>query len=127
MFDFARAHVVIGLIYFAIAMAVGLVMGFTMNSDLVVVHAHVMLIGGLMSFAYGVLAKLWLVPAQNAGLRAQFTVHHVATLGVGACSPLFYGTGISHAILGPVLGIFSALVFVGTLQMLALILRAPRA
>ena len=122
--NYARLHIIIGLIYLCLGMTLGLVMGFTMDTQLVVVHAHWMLIGGVVTILYGVILTNW---SRKTGLvPLQFSVHHIGTAVVAVGSPLFYGVDTPHPITGPVIGVASAIVLLGALLMIPVVISSDR-
>ena len=121
--DYAKRHTAIGLVYLCLGMVLGLIMGFSMNTELVVVHAHWLLIGGVLTLFYGLIFRAWSLNRARLA-PAQFWVHHLSTAVVAAGSPLFYGTNITHAITGPLVGVASAGVLAGTVLMTLLLIQS---
>lgn len=121
--NIAKLHTVFGLGYLILGMCLGLYMALSNAPAMVVTHAHVLLIGGVLSILYSSTAKLWIDENQK-GLRFQFLTHNIGTLALGFVSPLYYATSMSHAVIGPVLGVASLIVLVGTVQMLILVLKS---
>ena len=118
--SYSRLHIVIGLTYLCLGMVLGLIMGFTMGTRLVVVHAHWMLIGGVLTILHGLVLFHW-----NGTPRletAQFSIHHIGTIVVATGSPFFYGTDMPHAVTGPLIGAASALVLLGAVLMIPVVL-----
>lgn len=120
--NLAKFHTAAGLIYLCLGMALGLYMGFSMNTELVVVHAHWLLIGGVLTTFYGLIFKAFHLGGGLA--RWQVGAHHLGTVIVAGGSPLFYGTSISHAITGPLVGVASAIVLVAAILMTVMVIQS---
>lgn len=123
-----RQYLVWALGYAVAGMAVGIFMAASKNHGLMVAHAHIMLVGFLVSLLYGVIHRLWLDAPKRALARVQFVVHQVAAFVLSAGLTLLYGHVLPEATLDPVLGLGSVGVLVGMLLMfyMALSARPPK-
>lgn len=123
---FDRKYIACSLSYAALGMALGLYMGISENHTQFVTHAHILLVGFVVSFVYGVTHKLWLgADAPPRLAKTQFFVHHVAALTMFAGLFLMFGNFLPQAQVGPVVGIASIGVFAGLLLMLTMVLKTP--
>jgi len=119
---FDRKYLIWALSYAAIGMCLGIFMAASHNHTEFVTHAHILMIGFLLSFAYAIIHKLWLREPNPAIATTQFVVHQAAAITLSAGLFLLYGNMVAEAQLGPFLGVASVLVLVGALLMLYMIL-----
>jgi predicted outer membrane lipoprotein len=120
--SFDRKYVVCALIYAAIGICLGIFMAASHDHGEFVTHAHILLIGFVLSFAYGIIHKLWLGHPNPAVAKTQFFVHQAAAITISVGLFLLYGNMVSAQKLDPLLGVASALVLVGALLMLYMVL-----
>jgi hypothetical protein len=122
-----RKYVMTSLVYAIMGLLLGLYMAASKNHGELVTHAHIMLIGFVVSFVYALIYKLWLGgPVSRLGW-AQYYVHHVGSLGLFIALFLLYGGMMPLERLDPFLALFSILVFVGMLLMTVIYIKTPRA
>jgi FtsH-binding integral membrane protein len=121
--DFSRKYLVWALCYAALGISLGIYMAASHNHGQLVTHAHVLMVGFVLSLVYGIIHRLWLEAPRRAIAATQFVLHQAAaaTLCVGLF--LLYGGTAPEATVGPVLGIGSVGVLVGMLLMLYMVLR----
>jgi hypothetical protein len=121
-----KKYIACSLSYAVLGMALGIYMGMSQNHAQFITHAHILLVGFVVSFIYGVTHKLWLGGAASPLVaKLQFFVHHAAALTMFASLFLMFGNFFSEAQIGPVLGIASIGVLVGLVLMLSMVLKAP--
>lgn len=89
---------------------------------MIAVHAHWLLIGGVLTTLYGIIFQAFAIPETGLA-RAQFMTHHIGTAVVAVGSVFLYGTSISHTITGPIAGVASAVVLGGAVLMTILFIR----
>lgn len=118
-----RRFVIWGLCYAAAGMILGIYMAASGNHAQMTTHAHVLLIGFVVSFVYGLIHRLWLHEPGRGISNLQFLLHQVAALMALAGLFLFYGGFASEARLMPLLGIGSVGVLLGMLLMLYMVIR----
>ncbi|PPC76070.1 TonB-dependent receptor [Pokkaliibacter plantistimulans] len=121
-----RKFVMAGLGYALVGLALGIYMAASKNHSQLVTHAHIMLLGFVVSFIYGVCHKLWLqnVPARMANL--QFYIHQLGTLVLLIGLFCLFAGLVPEPILGPVLGIASVIVFSGLVLMKVMFIKYTR-
>lgn len=124
--NFDRRFLIWALGFAAVGLALGLYMGASQNHAELVAHAHILLIGFLLSLVYGIIHKLWLDNPNRTVAIAQFVVHQAAAVTVSVSLFLLYGGMASEATLGPILGISSAGVLLGMLLMLYMVVKSGR-
>ena len=120
--NFDRKFVVWSLSYAATGMCLGIYMAMTKNHGELVAHAHLLLIGFVVSFIYGIIHRLWLDRPNRIIAKGQFILHQAATITLFSGLFLLYGNFGPEAVLGPILGIASLGVLIGVLLMLYMVL-----
>jgi membrane protein DedA with SNARE-associated domain len=118
-----RRFLIWALGYAAVGIALGLYMGASQNHGELVTHAHVLLIGFVLSLVYGIIHKLWLDKPNSIVANTQFVLHQAAAVTVSVGLFLLYGGIVPEPTLAPVLGVASLGVLVGMLLMLYLVVR----
>ena len=112
-----------GLSFAAVGLALGIYMAATHNHGQLVTHAHILLIGFVLSFVYGIIHRLWLENPSRPIANVQFVVHQAAAVTISVGLFLLYGNVVSEPTLGPILGVASAGVLLGMLLMLYMAVR----
>jgi len=112
-----RKFVSIGLIYAVIGIALGIFMAATHDHGQLVTHAHIMLVGFVVSFIYGLCHKLWLNNITSKLAVAQFYIHQVGAAILVTGLFLLYGNFVELETIDPVLALASITVFVGAILM----------
>lgn len=118
-----RRYLVWALGYAAVGITLGIYMAASHNHSELVTHAHILLIGFVLSLIYGIIHKLWLEKPGRIVANVQFGVHQLAALGISVGLFLLYGGIVPEAKLEVVLGIASVGVLLGMLLMLYMVLR----
>ena len=121
-----RKFVMTGLGYAILGLALGIHMAASKNHGQLVTHAHIMLIGFVVSFIYGLCHKLWLDNSTSRLAVTQFYIHQAGTLVVLIGLFLYYGKFVSLETIDPVLAIASITVFVGMVLMQVMFIRAKK-
>jgi hypothetical protein len=121
-----RKFVLTGLGYAIAGLALGIFMAASKNHGQFVTHAHIMLIGFVVSFLYGVCHKLWLNNSASKLAVAQFYIHQAGTFVLLIGLFLHYGKFVALETIDPVLGVGSVTVFVGLVLMKILFIKSPK-
>ena len=121
--DMSRRYLVWALCYAAIGMALGIYMAASHNHGELVTHAHVLLVGFVLSLVYGIIHRLWLEAPRRGLAVTQFALHQVAAILMLVGLFLLYGGKASEETLAPLLGVGSVGVLLGMLLMLYMVLR----
>lgn len=125
--SFDRKYVACALSYAIVGMALGIFMAASNNHSQFVTHAHILLVGFLLSFCYGIIHKLWLVQPNIFAAKTQFVIHQIAAISMFIGLFLLYSRAIPAEKIEPILGIASMSVFVGALIMLYMIVQSKTA
>jgi len=112
-----RKFVTIGLSYAVLGIALGIFMAASHNHGQHVTHAHIMLVGFVVSFIYGLCHKLWLNNTTSKLAVAQFYIHQVGVAVLVTGLFLLYGEFVNLETIDPVLALASITVFVGVILM----------
>ena len=119
-----RRFLLWGLGYAVIGMLLGIVMAASGNHGQHVAHAHVLLVGFVMSLLYGMIHRLWLVSPRQLLVRIQFSLHQTGAVVMFTGLYLLYGHHADPDMLHPVLGLASLAVLSGMLMMIYLVIKA---
>ena len=118
-----RKFMLCGFAYAIVGMGLGVYMGASGNHTLFIAHAHILLVGFVVSFIYALVHKLWMAGGGGSLATAQFYLHQFAALVMTAALVLMFGGVMAEATLAPVLGISSAGVLLAMVLMAWMILR----
>ena len=121
--SYDRKYLVWALGYVVVGMCLGIFMAASHNHAQHVTHAHINLIGFVLSLSYGIIHKLWLVHVNQLIAKIQFIVHHAGAITIFAGLFLLYGNIVPEAKLDPVLAIAAITVLVGALLMFYMVLK----
>jgi len=104
-----------------IGLLLGIYMAATNNHSELVAHAHILLVGFVVSFIYALIHRLWLQEPPRRMANVQFVLHQLAaaTLAVGLF--LVYGGYVAVERLDKVLAAASFGVLVGMLLMIYMV------
>ena len=118
-----KKYLVWSLSYAAVGLTLGIYMGASQNHIELVTHAHILLVGFVVSFIYGIIHKLWLAKPGRAVANFQFVLHQAAAVTMSAALFLLYGNIVPAPTLDPILGIAAAGVMLAMLLMLYMVIR----
>ena len=121
-----RKYLIIGFVYAILGMALGIVMSATRNHGQMPTHAHILLVGFVMPFAYAVCYRLWAAQFVSSRLATiQFYAHQLGVLlmVVGLFS-LYGGLALAELMM-PLMPVAAILVLIAAVLMLVQIVRAP--
>lgn len=124
-----RKFLVWALSYAVAGMCLGIFMAASHNHGQHVTHAHIMLVGFVVSLIYGVIHRLWL--GQNLGTpqlaRLQFYSHHAGALAMFTGLLLLYGGVVPEASIEPLLSVASLTVLSAAVMMLVMAVKSNHA
>ena len=121
-----RAYLLLGLAYGALGMGLGIVMAASHNHGQAVTHAHLLLVGFLLSVIYALIHRLWLPSPSVLLSRIQFGAHHLGVFLMVIGLFLLYGVYVPGERIEPVLSTSSILVLTALVLMMVLLLKKPR-
>ncbi|MFP4207618.1 MAG: TonB-dependent receptor [Wenzhouxiangella sp.] len=119
-----RLHLLAALVYALLGLGLGIFMAASQDHGQAVAHAHLLLVGFLLSFTYAVIGRLWLGERPGLLVVAQFVGHHLGVVGLVGGLLLLYGGQASAGVLEPLLAASSILVFVCLVLMSAMTIQA---
>ncbi|MFO7604345.1 MAG: TonB-dependent receptor [Gammaproteobacteria bacterium] len=121
-----RKFVLTGLGYAILGLALGIFMAASKDHGQLVTHAHIMLIGFVVTFVYALCHKLWLNNTNSKLAMAQYYLHQVGTFFVVLGLFLYYGKFVAAETIDPVLAIASILVLLALILMKVLFIKAGK-
>lgn len=101
--------------YALLGIVLGIYMAASKDHSQHVTHAHVLLLGFVVSFIYGVLYRVWNIEHKLA--FPQYLCHQIGTFLLLVSLFCLYGGFVPESTLAPILGISSVVVLVGVLLM----------
>jgi hypothetical protein len=120
-----RKFLLCGFAYAIAGMGLGIYMAASKNHALYVAHAHILLVGFVVSFIYALVHRLWIAGSTGRLADAQFYLHQVAALAMVVGLVLLYAGLVPEATLAPLLGLASVGVLLAAVLMVWLIVRLP--
>lgn len=122
---FDRKYLVWALAYVVLGMGLGIYMAASKNHGQHITHAHILLVGFVVSFIYAVIHKLWLGETVSRLASVQFVVHQVGALMMFSGLFLLYGGFVPETQIELVLAPSTFIVFAAALLMIAMVLKKP--
>ncbi|MBS0398874.1 MAG: TonB-dependent receptor [Proteobacteria bacterium] len=104
-------------------LSLGIYMAASNNHGELVTHAHILLIGFLLSFVYSLIHRLWLVNPARGIATIQFVVHQAAAATLAVSLFLLFAGVLPLARLEPILGLASISVLFSMVLMIYMIIR----
>lgn len=121
---FDRKYLVSALGFAVLGMILGIVMAASHDHSQHVTHAHLLLVGFVVSMMYGIIHKLWL-PVLTGGIaRVQFIVHHLGAVGMVTGLYMLFARLVPEETLVPLLSGSSLAVLIGMLLMLFMVIKS---
>jgi hypothetical protein len=125
--NFDRKYLVWSLCFAALGMGLGIFMAASHNHGELTTHAHILLVGFVVSFIYGMIHKLWLTNPNRAVATFQFILHQAAAILVSVGLFLLYGAYVPEDKLEPFLASGSVGILLAMLLMLYMVIRSGSA
>lgn len=119
-----RRFLVWALGFAVVGLTLGIYMAASNNHSELVAHAHILLIGFVVSFVYGLIHRLWLRQPARRLANFQFGLHQAAAVTIGIGLFLIYGSYVPAEKLEPVMAVASIGVLVGMLLMIYMVLKS---
>src|SRR5579863_8063768 len=101
--NFDRKYLVWSLSFAAVGMGLGIYMAASHNHAELTTHAHILLVGFVVSFIYGMIHKLWLTNPNRALATLQFVLHQAAAITIAVGLFLLFGAFVPEEKLEPIL------------------------
>jgi len=124
MMSYDRKYLLWAFSYLIFGMCLGIFMAASHNHAQHPTHAHINLLGFVVSFIYGATHKLWLTGKIPGLAKIQFILHHASAVTIFACLLLLYGDVVPEAQLDPILAIASLNILVAALMMFIMVYKA---
>ena len=121
-----RKFLLCGFAYAIAGMGLGLYMAASKNHALFIAHAHILLVGFVVSFIYALVHRLWIAGSSRRLSGVQFYLHQLSTLVMTSGLVAMYSGALPEATLAPVLGLASVGVLLAALLVAWMIVRLPR-
>jgi len=118
-----RRFLIWALSFAAVGLTLGIYMAASNNHGELVTHAHILLIGFVLSFVYGIIHRLWLENPGRAVANLQFVLHQAAAITISAGLFLIFGGMVSEAKLAPIMAAASVSVLLGMILMIYMVIR----
>jgi hypothetical protein len=122
---FDRKYLVWALAYVALGMGLGIYMAASHNHAQHVTHAHILLVGFVVSFIYAVIHRLWLGGEASLLARIQLVMHQAGALTMFSGLFLLYGGIMPEEQVEPFLAPSTIVVFIAALLMIVMVFRKP--
>ncbi len=119
-----RKFLIWALGYAVLGMCLGIYMAASHDHVQHVTHAHIMLVGFVVSLIYAVIHRLWLAASDTPRLaRIQFFVHHTGAMTMFSGLLLLYGNIVPGEQIEPLLAGASLAVLLAMVMMFFMVLR----
>lgn len=112
--------------YAILGLMLGIFMAASKDHGQFVTHAHIMLLGFVVSFIYALCHKLWLNNITSKLAVVQYYIHLVASFVLFVGLFLLYGKFVEIEKIDPVLASASIAAFIGLILMFIMLVKAPR-
>ncbi len=120
----ARWHLLFALTFAALGMCLGIYMASSHDHTLRPAHAHILLVGFVVSALYAVIYRLWVLRARRVVALVQTALHGLGAILMSAGLMLLYGGVVPEPTLGPILGVAAILVLAAVVMMIIQVVRA---
>ncbi len=121
-----KKYIIIALSYALVGLILGSVMAATKNHGQMVTHAHIMLLGFVTTFSYGLCYKLWITNSSTKVAKSQFVLHQLGTILMLSGLYMMYGNLIENHKIEALMGISSVAVILGLILMIYQLIQTNR-
>src|SRR5215469_986665 len=90
------------LSFAVVGLALGIYMGASHNHAELATHAHILLVGFVISFVYGMIHRLWLDQPSRGLANVQFVLHQAAAVTMSLALFLMYANMLPESTVGPI-------------------------
>lgn len=122
---FDRKFLLCSLAYAIAGMCVGIYMAASKNHSQFAAHAHILLVGFVVSFIYGLIHRLWISAETLITAKVQFYLHQLSALVMAIGLLLLYG-GLFQEALEPILAASAFGILAGAILMGYLVIKFPK-
>lgn len=121
-----KKYLMLSFGYGLLGLVLGIYMAASKNHGQLVTHAHIMLLGFVVSFIYGACYKIWISELNTKLAKLQYYCHSLGSLVLLIGLFLLYQPSVEEKLLGPVLGVSSIVVFVAMVLMKVQLIKAMK-
>jgi len=121
--SYDRKYLVWAMGYIVLGMCLGIYMAASNEHGERPTHAHINLIGFLLSLSYGIIHKLWLANPSQIIAKIQFILHHAGSIVIFTGLFLLYGGMVPGEKIEPILAMSSITILVSALLMFYMVLK----
>jgi hypothetical protein len=122
----ARWHLLFGLTFAALGMLLGIAMAMSHNHVEMPAHAHLMLLGFVVSTLYAIVYRLWLQATSVRLAVVQTALHETGATVMGLGLALMFGGIVAEASIEPVLAAGALCALAGVALMIWQVARIGR-
>lgn len=122
--NFDKKFLVWSLCFAVVGLTLGIYMAATNNHSELVAHAHVLLIGFVVSFVYSIIHKLWLARPNPAVANLQFLLHQISAITISVGLFLIYGNLVPPEKLAPIMSVATIGVLLAMLLMIYMVVKS---
>ena len=119
-----RKYLVTALFYVILGMALGIYMAASHNHAQHITHAHILLVGFVVSFIYAVIHKLWLNGHASRLATVQFFTHQAGAILMSIGLFLLYGGIMPEPQVETFLAPSTLVVFAAAVMMIVMVIKA---
>ncbi len=119
-----KKYLLTSLGYAILGLILGIYMAASKNHGQMVTHAHIMLLGFVVSFIYASIFKIWIKEYASRLAVPQFICHQVGTLFLLLSLFCLFGGFAPESMLRPILAISSIIVLLGMILMKIIVIKA---
>jgi hypothetical protein len=123
----ARWHLLFALTFAVLGMCLGIYMAVSQNHTLHPAHAHILLIGFVISALYAMIYRLWVTRGRKVVAVVQAALREVGAVLLGGSLMLLYGGVTPEPALGPFLGVGAISVLTAVVMIIIQVLGADPA
>jgi hypothetical protein len=116
-----RQYLVWGLVYLVLGVVLGTMMAASENYSQRVTHAHLLLVGFVVSMMYGITHRLWLAGRRRRLGLVQFITHQAGAVSMIVGLYCLFGAVIEPAMVEPILKVSSLAVIAAAVMMLVMV------
>lgn len=120
----ARWHLLFGLSFAALGMVLGIVMSISGNHAEMPAHAHIMLLGFVVSTLYAIVYQVWLKETGPRFAMLQTALHEIGAVVLGVGLVIMFSGRASEAAVEPFLAVGSLSALAGVVLMIWQVARA---